>query len=310
MFILSYLTQIPLLSKGITKRGFDEVLGEIVSNREFLLRGLKRKVQVEMRPQLEKIEHRYGFKIPWQEVEARLDEIDFKAHFKTVCMVMSSWNAAHGLLFTVGSAPCISRQDLAEIKVADKASLHLSTGLMFPPRALPKCAFFFAYIIDVYYSDYDLFQELEEVLPNAKYRAVIPPGPPNSDEAASFFSTPKRCLSNLEGFRDAVKKYLVFDRGFRDESAYSVQVRICKVLLDLEFWMNWKPRRMEIRKHMNQGASLPPHKVIEYLEREEELEVVAIRIPRWLKKKLKDEAASRQEHLGTYLRRKLEMFYK
>jgi len=49
--------------------------------------------------------------------------------------------------------------------------------------------------------------------------------------------------------------------------------------------------------------------VIELLERREDLEVVAFRIPVWLKEKLLREAEAKGEQLGTYLRRTLERLY-
>jgi hypothetical protein len=152
----------------------------------------------------------------------------------------------------------------------------------------------------------EIFEEIESLIPDAGYRAVIPTGHPNSEESKQFFSTNKRCLSTLEDFKDAVKRYLVFDRGYRDRSAYSMKVNIADADLDLELWLDWKPIRLEIRKQMHQGSSLPPRKVVDYLERDEDLEVVAIRIPRWLKKKLETEAYNKNEQMGTYLREQLE----
>jgi hypothetical protein len=67
--------------------------------------------------------------------------------------------------------------------------------------------------------------------------------------------------------------------------------------------------RLEIKKQMHQGSSLPPRKVVDYLERDEDLEVVAIRIPRWLKNKLETEAHTKNEQMGTYLREQLERQY-
>lgn len=183
------------------------------------------------------------------------------------------------------------------------------SGLMLPPRVQPPGDIYFSYLIDRFHDNIDLFEEFEAALPQAGYRAVLPPGRPRSKVSKTFFATTKRCLTSLDGFRDSVRKYLVFDRGFRDKTAYSVQVEISNVVLDLEFWLKWEPRRVEIRKHMAQGTSLPPRKVIGFLERDEDLEVVAVRIPRWLKGKLEDEAKSEGAQLGTHVRQRLEDIY-
>ena len=75
-----------------------------------------------------------------------------------------------------------------------------------------------------------------------------------------------------------------------------------RVSLDL----NNRTRELHIRKHMNQEKTMPPTRILERLERNDELGVLTARVPLWLKQKMEREAEKQEEQLGTHLRKVLE----
>lgn len=324
MFALSYLTRTPLpraskktdptdqgvLPKYATSK--EDMLETLGIRRDSLLKEMETRIAKDIQPSLNSLAARYRATIPWSEVLSRLHQLDMENHLSRAVAALESLQAARFLLNTSESCPSTSQETLARINLSastDGPVLDLVSGLMLPPRVKPPGDIYFGYLIDRFHNDIELFEQIEAQLPQASYRALIPPGNSGSEVSKTFLSAPKKCLRSLDEFKDCVKKYLVFDRGFRDKTAYSVQIEISKVTLDLELWLKWEPKRVEIRKHMDQGMSLPPGKVIEFLERDEDLEVVAVRIPRWLKGKLEDEAKAKNEQLGAHVRQRLEDIY-
>lgn len=316
---LSYVTrqripkpdeQTPSATKYATSKG--GLLETIQDNRETLTAEIEARIERDIRPPLDSLKSRYGTVLPWDQISGAVAGIDYEDHLTRALSAFESLMSARSLLNLPDSCPCISHEEISRSDLTgdgDSPIVRVVCGLMLPPRIAPPGEVYIGYTIDHFADGIDLFEDIEELLPQAGYRALIPPGKPGSDVSTAFYDTPKTCLKGLTQFRDCAKKYMVFDRGFRDKSAYSVQVEIAGVKLDLELWLHWDPKRMEIRKGMDQGASLPPTKVIELLERDEELEVVAVRIPRWLKNRLQDEAEDENEQLGTHLRERLEDIY-
>ncbi|HDH07088.1 MAG TPA: hypothetical protein ENF87_01840 [Thermoproteales archaeon] len=238
--------------------------------------------------------------------------MNLRKHVLEACKILQHNMVSSMFTGIIQSMPSLSYERIHVIDLGF-AKVDLLAGVMLPPYVPEHGLLYGAYIVygfggKVNYNLKD-FERVEKVLPNAAYKALVPPGPPGSEKSETFFGEPLRCTSSLDAFKESIRKYVIFDRGFRNPYAYSVQVKINGVLLDLELWLRWKPKRILIWKHMKQGKSLPPSKVIEILERREELEVVALRIPAWLKEKLRKEAEARGEQLGTYLRKILESLY-
>ena len=279
------------------------------AKRDDLLEQMRVRFEKEVQPSLDCVGDRFGVSIPWSETLGKMSEMDVERHLDKAIAALESLQTARFLLNTAETAPSISCEELARIELTrdgGRPVIRIMSGLMLPPRVKPPGDIYLGYIIGHFGDSMDIFEEMEALAPQAGYRVLLPPGRPGSRISKDFFPAPIRCLRSLEEFKDSVKKYLIFDRGFREKTAYSVQIEISKVTLDLELWLAWRPMRIEIRKHMDQGTSLPPRKVIEFLERDEDLEAVAVRIPRWLKSRLEDEANTRNEQLGTHLRQRLE----
>ncbi len=325
MSTLSYLARTPLprtrkrtdkstppkdrLGYAISKKS---ILETLQTNGEGILKEMANRLEKEVKPSLEVLGDRFEIGIPWSETLGKMSKMDIEDHLAKALAALESLQTARFLLNTPETVPSISQEELARIQLTegkDGPVIRIMSGLILPPRVRPPGDIYVGYIIDHFGGNMDLFEEMEALVPEAGYRALIPPARLGSRLPEDFFPAPRRCLRSLEEFRDSVKKYLVFDRGFREKTTYSVQIEIFKVTLDLELWLAWEPKRVEIRKHMDQGTSLPPRKVIELLERDEELEVVAVRIPRWLKNELEYQAKERNEQLGTHLRKRLEDIY-
>ena len=313
MASLSYFDSIKLFEKSVLGRKISDILKELSSRKGELTEELIGVWEKDLCPQLEKLYVLGLDRVDWKEVYEKISKLDLGNHFQEAFRVFKCFSVSSTFTGFVQSTPSISFERIHSMSLG-LAKVNLLVGIMLPPY-VPKCGLLYGgYVIYGFGRskvDYDLkfFEEVERLLPDAAYKAIIPPGPPGSKESEEFFGKSLRCTSSLESFKDAVRRYIVFDRGFRNPYAYSVQVKMRNVLLDLELWLRWKPKRIVIWKHMKQGKSLPPTKVVELLERREELEVVALRIPVWLKEKLKEEAQSRGEQLGTYLREVLEALY-
>jgi len=313
MASLSYFDSIKLFEKSIFGRRIDDILKELSSRKRELIEKLIGVWEKNLRPQLEKLYVLGLDYINWKEVYEKVSELNLREHFQEAFRVFKCLSVSSIFTGFVQSMPSLSFEKIHSISL-NSAKVNLLVGIMLPPY-VPKCGLLYGgYVIYGFGKskvDYDLkfFEEVEKLLPNAAYKAIIPPGPPSSKKSEEFFGKPLTCTSSLESFKDAVRKYIIFNRGFRNPYAYSVQVKMRGVLLDLELWLRWKPKRIVIWKHMKQGKSLPPTKIVELLERREELEVVALRIPKWLKEKLESEARSKGKRMGTYLRELLESFY-
>ena len=68
------------------------------------------------------------------------------------------------------------------------------------------------------------------------------------------------------------------------EARYFTLLKIDYVHIALN--MNLRTKQLHIREHMYQGKSMPPSKVLEKIERNDELVVPTAGIPLWIKQKM------------------------
>ncbi len=148
----------------------------------------------------------------------------------------------------------------------------------------------------IYTNNLSLFEHLESLEPDAGYCDVHLPDP---------FTQDFEFLESWEKLREAASRYILYEEKDGKTVAHrSIHMRVNDVFIDAEREPE-DPQVISLRKPMFQ-RSMPPRRVLEKISRDEDLTVVTVRIPIWLRKLLEDGAKKEGEQLGTYLRERLQ----
>jgi hypothetical protein len=281
---------VQMLESSKKKRALRDLIGEF---RDTLI------------PPLKMVESRFEKSFPLDDIESKITNFDVDRHFD---LVGRSWRAIREAEVLSGGRaeiPACSLERLDRVKInidyeTPKPAVALfNVGLMWS-REDNEYSLFLDYVI-THVREFATFEWLESQLPDAAYFDFYVPAILRDRELTTVLVDSWRDLS------EASKRYQVHESVDPKDSRYSALLEIDDVHISLD--LNTRTKELHIRKHMNQGKSMPPTKILERIERNDELVVLTARIPLWLKQRLEREAEQQEEQLGTHLRSILERKY-
>jgi len=270
---------------------------------------LIKRFQITFVPSLKKIESRFEKTFPFEDLKDKIRSLDIEKHKTQLWKTFRGIREAEVLTGGRVEIPVCSFEELGKTEIRSSyeisskfpktPGIRFNSGLIWS-REANEYSLYFDYII-THIRDLETYEWLESNLPDAAYfDFYVPMKLKDKDVQCSV-------LGSWQQLSEATKRYQLYELVSVEENKYFTLLKIDDVHIALN--MNLRTKQLHIRKHMYQGKSMSPTKVLEKIERNDELVVLTARIPLWLKQKMENEAKREGEQLGTHLRKVLEQKY-
>ena len=296
---------VPSLAQMVKVPIGQDLVGLNENRRNQIVGDLHHKFGETLVPALKRIESRFEKSFPIHDIEAKVEKIDFKQHLELLGNSFRTMREAEVLTGGRVEIPACSLERLGAVRIKLDYETPKLPGIRFNSELMwsredNEYSLYLDYGI-AHIRDLETFEWLESSLPDAAYFDFYIPTKLKDKELDTDL------VGSWKELSEATKRYQVYETISPKENRYSALLSIDDVHISLD--LNLRAKQLHIRKHMYQGKSLSPTKVLERIERNDELVILTARIPLWLKQKMEREAGEKGEQLGTHLREVLEEKY-